>query len=143
MLKKTNKNLVLVTGVFDVLHQEHVNFLRKAKNLGDKLIIGIESDVRVKKLKGKGRPINSEEIRMQNLKNFNLAEEIFVLPENMDERKTQEAVIAKIRPDYLAVSSHTPHLKEKKEIIEKFGGKLAVVHEKNPAISTTKLLNKI
>jgi len=134
---------ILVTGVFDILHKEHVNFLKKAKKLGDFLIVGIESDKRVKKLKGESRPINNQESRIKNLKLLKIADEVFVLPENMGNKKMQKKVIREVKPDFLAVSSHTPFLNEKKAIIEKYGGKLVVVHEENPDISTSKLLDKI
>ena len=134
-------NTVLVTGVFDVLHQEHVNFLKKSKKLGDYLIIGIESDKRVRKLKGEGRPVNSQEIRIKNLEKHKIASKIFVLPSSMGNRKTQEKIIFEVKPDFLAVSSHTPHINEKKEIIEKYGGELVVVHQENPEVSTSRLLS--
>ena len=61
---------ILVTGVFDLLHQEHINFLTKAKAVGDILVVGLETDTRVKQLKGFNRPINSTKDRLQNLENF-------------------------------------------------------------------------
>jgi len=139
---------ILVTGVFDVLHSEHVNFLQKAKALGDFLIIGIESDVRVKKLKGESRPVNNAKLRIKNLKLLpacagrKLANKVFVLPVNMGEKKTQEKIIAQIKPDFLAVSSHTPFIAGKRKIMEKYGGKLVIVHQQNPKISTSKLLRE-
>lgn len=131
--------IILVTGVFDILHQEHINFLKKAKALGDELIIGIESDKRVKQLKGEARPINNEKLRIKNLKLLDIANKVFILSENIGNKKVQENLIKKIKPDFLAVSSHTPFLTEKKEIIEKYGGKLVIVHKENPEISTSKL----
>ena len=136
------KKRVLVTGVFDILHQEHRVFLQKAKALGDYLIVGIESDVRVKKIKGEGRPINSQDTRIKNLQNLAIADEIFILPEQFSKPEDHSALIEKIRPDFLAVSSHTKHLDKKKAILEKFDGKVVIVHDHNPHISTTKLLQK-
>ncbi len=58
--RKRGLKIVLVTGVFDLLHQEHVIFLAKAKSGGDLLIVAIESDMRVKKIKGNDRPIQGQ-----------------------------------------------------------------------------------
>jgi D-beta-D-heptose 7-phosphate kinase/D-beta-D-heptose 1-phosphate adenosyltransferase len=131
---------VLVTGCFDVLHQEHIKFLKAAKKQGDILLIGLESDARTKKLKGKGRPINPINTRLKNLAQLNLADHIFPLPEKFNSSKDHETLIKKIKPDILAISSHTPNQPQKKNIIEKYGGQLKVVHPRNPRISTSKMI---
>ena len=133
---------VLVTGVFDILHAEHIQFLQKAKKIGEYLVIGIESDVRVKKMKGADRPVNSQEKRVENLKKLNLADEVFILPEQFSKPEDHSALIQKIRPQFLAVSSHTKHLDRKRAIVESFGGTVVVVHQHNPKVSTTQLLKK-
>ena len=140
--KENGLKIVLVTGVFDVLHHEHQNFLLAAKKLGDLLIVGIESDKRVSELKGPKRPVNNAQCRMNNLKKWGIADEMFILPENMGEKAVQVKVIGEIQPDYLAVSSHTPFLQEKQKIVEKFGGQLKVVHKQNPEVSTTIILSQ-
>lgn len=131
---------VLVTGVFDLLHEEHIKFLKKAKELGDYLIVGLESDVRVKQMKGKQRPVNNQKLRKVNLEKLNIAEEVFVLPEQFNRPEDHENLIEKIRPNFLAVSSHTKYLDKKQEILKKFGGEVVVVHKYNPKISTTKMI---
>ncbi|HYD34853.1 MAG TPA: adenylyltransferase/cytidyltransferase family protein [Vitreimonas sp.] len=136
------KKTVLVTGVFDILHHEHVEFLQKAKALGDELVVGIESDVRVAAIKGPGRPINTAAIRKTNLENLGLADEVFILPEAFDKPEHHEALIAQYHPDFLAVSSHTAHLDKKQALLAKYGGQVVVVHDHNPAVSTTQLLQQ-
>ena len=133
---------VLVTGVFDLLHQEHINFLKKAKAAGDTLIVGLETDSRVKQLKGKARPINSLNTRIKNLEALNIADKIFALPEKFNKPEHHSTLINQIKPDILAVSSHTPNLSAKKHLIESIGGELKIVHRHNSKISTTKLLDK-
>jgi D-glycero-beta-D-manno-heptose 1-phosphate adenylyltransferase len=133
---------VLVTGVFDCLHQEHLNFLNKARALGDILLIGIETDKRVKEIKGQERPVNNQEFRIKNLEKLDIANKVFLLPEDFSVSKQHLAFIKKIRPNILAVSSHTPNLKQKKEIMEKMNGKLVVVMKQNPKLSTTKIINQ-
>ncbi|MCX6148784.1 MAG: D-glycero-beta-D-manno-heptose 1-phosphate adenylyltransferase [Candidatus Kapabacteria bacterium] len=60
MAKSNNKKIVFTNGVFDILHVGHVSYLEKAKQLGDILVLGLNSDASVKKLKGDSRPINNE-----------------------------------------------------------------------------------
>lgn len=62
-LKKQNKKIVFTNGCFDILHSGHVKYLAEAKGLGDILILGLNSDSSVKRLKGKERPINNEQER--------------------------------------------------------------------------------
>ena len=94
------KNKVLVTGVFDLLHKEHIEFLKKASDLGDYLIVGIESDVRVKQMKGESRPINAQKVRKENLEKLNLANEVFILPEQFSRPEDHIKLIKKIKPEY-------------------------------------------
>lgn len=137
-----DNKIVLVTGVFDLLHDEHLNFLKKAKELGDKLVVGVESDKRVKEIKGITRPVLSEEIRRKNLENLSLADEVFILPEQFNKPEDHLNLVKKVGAKILAVSSHTDHLDKKQQIMEKVGGEVIVVHEHNPEISTTILLEK-
>lgn len=134
------EQVILVTGVFDLLHQEHENFLRKAKALGGKLVVGVESDSRVRKIKGLGRPINAQALRCQNIRNLAIADEVFVLPEEFNSPDDHRVLLSKIKPTILAVSSHSPHLSAKERLMQEIGGKVVVVHEHNPEISTTKLI---
>jgi len=135
-------NKVLVTGVFDILHTEHFSFLKKAKALGDYLVVGVESDVRVTQMKGKGRPVNSQIVRVANLKQLNYIDEVFILPEQFSNPVDHSALIQKIKPKYLAVSSHTKHLDKKEAILQQHGGKVVIVHTHNPLISTTQILSQ-
>jgi len=134
------KTTVLVTGVFDLLHQEHKNFLNQAKKQGDILIIGIESDKRVSKLKGKNRPINNLQTRIKNLAQWGIVDKIFPLPEKFNTTKDHEKLISQLRPNILAVSSNTPNLSAKRRLIEKYNGQLKIVLPYNPKFSTTKMI---
>lgn len=139
--KAKKQSLTLVTGVFDLLHAEHYLFLQKAKKLTDLLVIGIESDLRVKQMKGEDRPINNQTKRLENLKKWQLADFIFILPEKFSKPEDHRQLIAQIRPDFMAVSSNTAFQAEKAAILSEFGAKLAVVHNFNPALSSSKILN--
>ena len=66
-LKKENKKIVFTNGCFDILHIGHVRYLKKSAQFGDILIIGLNSDGSVKRLKGETRPINNEQDRAELL----------------------------------------------------------------------------
>lgn len=132
---------VLATGVFDILHQEHINFLKKAAQLGP-LYIGIESDVRVRKMKGEGRPINSQEVRKKNLEDLKIARQVIILPESFDVPEERLQFLKELRPTVLAVSSHSPHLENKSRLMQSIGGRLQIVHQFNPEFSTTKIIEE-
>lgn len=138
-LRATNTT-VLVTGVFDILHTEHQKLLHKAKKLGDILIVGLEPDSRVKKLKGESRPKNTINKRQKNLVALNIADYVFKLPSLSTPIKRQ-VFIKQLKPHILAVSSSTPHLSEKRRLMKLVNGQAKVVIPHNPTISTTKLLS--
>lgn len=141
--RKDDKLIVLVTGVFDLLHIEHIRFLKKAREAGDILVVGIESDERVKRIKGVNRPINDVSIRLEQLRELKCVDFAFVLPSKFDSQDDWDGFMSKVRPDVYAVSSHTEYLKNKTMLAEKYGGKLEVVHEFNPEYSTSKLYQKL
>lgn len=94
--------VVLVTGVFDVLHKEHVAFLKKAKALGGTLYVGLESDVRVSALKGPTRPVNSEKVRKENIEKLGIADTVFILPEQFSRPEDHRALFKKILSEYFS-----------------------------------------
>lgn len=134
--------LVLATGVFDVFHSEHDLFLRKAKAMGTHLIVGVESDVRVRQIKGEGRPINDQAARCRQVAAHPSVDFCFVLPEQFSKPEDHKQFIAAIQPRYLAVSSHTAHLDKKQVVLAQFGGDVVVVHEHNPAVSSSLIIGK-
>lgn len=134
------QTITLVTGVFDVLHRAHEQFLRKSKELGDILLVGIESDRRVRELKGADRPVNTEKLRVQNVEKLSIADHVFILPEDFNTPEQRLSLLQLIKPDFLAVSSHSPHLDKKMELMKRVGGKVEVVMQHDPSISTTILL---
>jgi D-beta-D-heptose 7-phosphate kinase/D-beta-D-heptose 1-phosphate adenosyltransferase len=94
--KKDYKNKIIFTnGCFDIVHIGHIKYLKECKKLG-KLIIGINSDESIKRLKGKERPINKLNDRINFLKELNIADEIIPFEEN-----TPENLIKKVKPNIL------------------------------------------
>lgn len=135
-LRQNKNTIVLVTGVFDVLHQEHVLFLQKAKQQGDVLIVGLESDNRVTKLKGPNRPINHIAGRLDQMNKFPFVNVVFELPSVTD----WLAFMKQTDPDVYCVSSQSPFLDSKKSICQQAGIELKIVHQHNPHISTTQII---
>lgn len=94
--KKANLAVVFTNGCFDILHRGHLELLRFAKSLGDILIVGLNDDESVRRLKGKGRPINKLEDRAFALLSTKWVD--FVVPFSED---TPEKIIRSIKPDVL------------------------------------------
>lgn len=136
-LHSEHQTLVLVTGFFDRLHSEHQNFLRRAKAVGDVLLVAVESDDRARALKGEGRPFEPQALRLAHLAPF--ADYLLALDPSFNNPLAFESLIAAARPNILAVSSHTAHQDKKSTLLAKYGGQLQVVHSHNPAVSTTLL----
>ena len=95
-IKSEEKKIVFTNGCFDLLHVGHIKYLTQAKDLGDILIIGLNSDKSVKKLKGNNRPINSFEDRAKLLAALKSVDLVI-----MFEEQTPENLIKEIIPDVL------------------------------------------
>ena len=147
---------VLVTGIFDLLHVEHVRFLAAAKNQGQGprakgqgpegyylLIVGIEADVRVRKLKGAGRPVMGQEDRKEMLEGLAAVDEVFILPEDFDNDAAYEKVLKDTGADVYAVSEDSPFMENKRKICERAGVVLKIVHGYNPEYSTSRIIEKV
>lgn len=87
---------VFTNGCFDILHRGHIEYLRQSKGLGDRLIVGVNSDASVKRLKGEDRPINNQEDRCALLKALRFVDEVIVF--NAD---TPIDLITMLRPDII------------------------------------------
>tara|TARA_Y100001970_G_scaffold132395_1_gene163340 strand:- start:392 stop:856 length:465 start_codon:yes stop_codon:yes gene_type:complete len=95
-IKSEGKKIVFTNGCFDLLHVGHIKYLSQAKDLGDILIIGLNSDKSVKKLKGDNRPINSFEDRAKLLSALKPVDLVIIF-----EEQTPENLIKEIVPDVL------------------------------------------
>lgn len=92
----SSKKIVFTNGCFDILHRGHVAYLNEAKSLGDLLIVGLNSDASVKRLKGESRPINSEQDRKFVLENLKSVDAVFIFNED-----TPYNLISSTEPDIL------------------------------------------
>jgi D-beta-D-heptose 7-phosphate kinase/D-beta-D-heptose 1-phosphate adenosyltransferase len=88
--------VVFTNGCFDILHRGHLEYLKQSKGLGDVLIVGLNSDASVRRLKGSTRPINSQEDRRCLLKALRCVDEVVIFDED-----TPYTLIKKLRPDII------------------------------------------
>lgn len=94
--REENQKIVFTNGCFDLLHLGHVDYLAKAKDLGDRLIIGVNTDSSVKRLKGKNRPLQDENSRLHILAALHSVDAVVLFDED-----TPYELIKKIQPDIL------------------------------------------
>ena len=90
------KKIVFTNGCFDIIHKGHIAYLNQAKELADLLIVGLNSDASVKRLKGEKRPINSEMDRKFVLENLRAVDKVCIFEED-----TPLQLIKKVSPDFL------------------------------------------
>ncbi|MDO8525338.1 MAG: D-glycero-beta-D-manno-heptose 1-phosphate adenylyltransferase [Candidatus Omnitrophota bacterium] len=99
-LKKRGRRIVFTNGCFDILHVGHVDYLRRARKMGDVLIIGLNSDSSVRRLKGASRPINKERDRATIISALWFVDYVTIFNED-----TPEALVRKIKPDIMVKGS--------------------------------------
>lgn len=137
-MTKSIKNKVLVGGCFDILHYGHIKFLKKAKKLGDYLVVALESDVNVKRLKGKGRPYHSQKQRKEMLLSLKFVDEVIILKDKMTDTDYLN-LVKRIKPSIIAITKDDP-IANKKSIQAKEVGAYLVKILKTKSPSTTKIL---
>lgn len=118
--------IVLAGGCFDILHIGHVRFLAEAKKMGDYLVVLLENDERVKNLKGKNRPIFTQEIRAEILSALIYVDLVVLLP-MMEKDDDYLKLVKQIKPDIIAVRENDPNIERKKLQAQTIGGELRVV----------------
>ncbi|MEK7617106.1 MAG: adenylyltransferase/cytidyltransferase family protein [Patescibacteria group bacterium] len=136
-----SKKVVLVGGCFDVLHPGHVIFLEKAKKAGDKLVVLLESDEKVKKLKGVKRPVHNQDERVQVLLALKSVDEVIKLPFIETEREYDE-IIKKIKPDIIATAKGYENSHHHERSAKKVGAKIKYVTKIIGNHSTSRILSR-
>ena len=129
--------LVFTNGCFDFIHPGHVDYLAFARNQGDALVVGLNSDKSVRRNKGKHRPVNNEKDRAIVLAALECVDYVVIFGE--DEPKH---VIAKIIPDVLVKGADWAHYVSGRDIVEKNGGKV-VLAKLVKGKSTTKMIERM
>jgi D-beta-D-heptose 7-phosphate kinase/D-beta-D-heptose 1-phosphate adenosyltransferase len=137
-LKANGKKIVFTNGCFDLFHIGHLKLLREAKKLGDMLIVGINTDDSVKRLKGEGRPLISENDRADLIAALDFVDYVVLFQED-----NPSELIKAIKPDVLVKGSdYKPENIIGREFVESYGGRIYTIPIVE-GISTTYLLNKI
>ena len=136
--KQAGEEVVFTNGCFDIIHRGHIEVLAQTADLGDKLIIGLNSDTSIQKLKGENRPIIDEQARSILLAAFSFVDAVILFPED-----TPINLISALLPDVLAkggdyeIDNIVGH-----EIVQYNGGKVILVPFVDGFSSTT-IINKI
>lgn len=132
------ERVVFTNGCFDILHAGHVGYLEQARQLGDRLIVAVNSDASVRRLKGKGRPINPVERRMTVLAGLESVDWVVCFDED-----TPESLLTRLQPDILVKGGD--YRKEQVvgwEIVESYGGEVRSLDFLDNC-STTAIVQKI
>jgi rfaE bifunctional protein nucleotidyltransferase chain/domain len=133
-----NRKIVFTNGCFDVLHRGHVEYLASASELGDLLVIGLNTDESVKRLKGPSRPYLDEETRAFILASMSFTSAIVLFDED-----TPLELIRRVRPDVLVKGSdYKPVEIVGHDLVTSWGGKVLTI-DLTPGFSSTQLIGKI
>lgn len=137
-LRDARRKVVFTNGVFDILHRGHVEYLLRAKGMGDVLVIGMNSDASVKRIKGEKRPIVRETDRAFILSHLDCVDYVCAFPED-----TPRALISAIVPDVLVKGSDWK-VEDivGRDIVEAAGGTVSTI-EFVPDRSTTGIIERI
>jgi len=136
-IKKQGKKLVFTNGAFDILHAGHVTYLNFARNQGDALVVGLNSDSSVKRYKGDKRPVNKEQDRALVLASLECVDYVVIFSE--DEPKE---LIGEIIPDVLVKGADWAHYVSGRDVVEAHGGKV-VLADMVQGRSTTGTIQRI
>ncbi|TKJ33588.1 D-glycero-beta-D-manno-heptose 1-phosphate adenylyltransferase [bacterium (candidate division B38) B3_B38] len=138
-LKEEGKVIVLANGCFDLIHVGHIRYLKGAKELGDILIVGVNSDRSVKQIKGKKRPLMSQDERAQIVSAFELVDYVLVF-----DKPTVEELILTLKPHYHAKGTdYTEESVPEKGVAASCGTLTRVVGGDPKGHSTSLLIRKI
>ena len=120
-LKQDGRALVFTNGCFDILHTGHTQYLSFARNQGDALVVGLNSDASVQKAKGPNRPVNSQDDRAQVLASLESVDYVVIFDD--DEPIN---IITAILPDVLVKGEDWAHYVSGREVVEENGGKVVL-----------------
>jgi len=137
LLRASGKKLVTTNGCFDILHAGHVKYLQEAKDLGDILAVGINSDASVRALKGPARPLQNEDDRLLLIASLRMVDAAFIFREN-DPR----AFLEILRPDIHVKGGDYGRDLIERHVVESHGGAVKLVSFAK-GYSTTSIVEKI
>ena len=126
---------VFVNGTFDVIHRGHIELLNYAKSLGDFLVVGVDTDERIKEKKGNSRPVNSLQERIFMLENLKSVDKVF----SFDSDQELETLVKSVKPDIMVVGSDW----KGKSVIGSYYASKLLFFERIDGYSTTKIIQSI
>lgn len=129
------KTVVFTNGCFDLLHRGHIRLLERARSLGDVLVLGLNSDASIRRLKGPSRPILSEKERAAMVGELASVDAVVLF-----EEETPRELIADLLPDVLVKGADWSHFIAGREEVEAAGGKVIAL-QLEPGYSTTNLVD--
>jgi D-beta-D-heptose 7-phosphate kinase / D-beta-D-heptose 1-phosphate adenosyltransferase len=136
--RERGKTIVFTNGCFDLLHVGHVKYLQKARQLGDLLVLGLNSDASIRRLKGPKRPLIGEEERAHILAALDCIDYVVIFDED-----TPLELISQLRPHVLVKGGdYTPEGVVGKEIVESYGGRVELIQFVDGR-STSSIVEKI
>jgi len=135
--KQSGQMVVFTNGCFDLLHPGHVRLLERARELGDRLIVAVNSDAGVRRLKGPGRPIVSETDRAALVASMAAVDAVTIFEED-----TPVELLSLLLPDVLVKGADWAHWIAGREIVESSGGQVVAL-PLEPGFSTTDLVSRI
>lgn len=137
-LRQQGKRIVFTNGCFDIIHAGHVRYLTTAKNFGDVLIVGLNTDESVRRLKGATRPINNQNDRAEVLLGLRAVDHVIFFGE-----ETAEILISEVKPDvYVKGGDYTLETLPEAQIVQSYGGRVEFV-DMVIGRSTTSIIEKI
>jgi len=132
------EKVVFTNGCFDIVHLGHIDYLEKARALGDRLVVGINSDASVKRLKGKNRPVIEEYARLRMIAAMAFVDAVCLFDED-----TPKSLIEKISPDILTKGNdYTPENIVGADFVVAKGGEVKTI-DLVEGFSTSKIIDKI
>jgi D-beta-D-heptose 7-phosphate kinase/D-beta-D-heptose 1-phosphate adenosyltransferase len=136
--KKAGRKVVFTNGCFDLLHVGHVSYLAEARELGDVLIVGLNSDASVRRLKGPTRPVIKQSDRATMLAALAAVDHVVIFDE-----PTPHGLLEALRPDVLVKGgTYAPHEVVGHEVVTAYGGQVCVVGVVE-GVSTTKIVDSL
>lgn len=136
--RQKHQTVVFTNGCFDILHAGHVRYLSAAKELGDILIVGLNSDASVRKLKGEGRPVNPAADRAEVLAGLRAVDHVLIFDED-----TAEELVRRLQPDiYAKGGDYSLDRLPESAIVAAYGGRTVLV----PMVegrSTTNMIQRL
>lgn len=133
--KRLGLRIVLTSGTFDLFHIGHAQYLEKAKALGDLLIVGVDSDEKVRARKGPTRPVVPEMERVMILSHIRHADVITLKPHN----ETSNQLIQLVSPDILVISKSTKHTEEEINEKRRLCGEVVLLEPQSETSTSAKL----